>query len=204
MQFNFKKSFITNNTYIMKKYLIIPLVLVAALVVGFASFTAETAETPETIYPFEAVTIDGQKQSLADYKGKVVLIVNVASKCGYTNQYEGLQKLYSTYKDRGVVVLGFPCNQFGSQEPGTAEDIKSFCSLTYQVDFPMFDKVDVNGDTAHPLYVFLKSQKAGSLGTEAIKWNFTKFLVGRDGKVVERFAPSTTPAELTASIEALL
>ena len=156
------------------------------------------------IHDFTATTLDGREQSLAAYKGKVVLIVNTASKCGFTPQYEGLEKLHQEYGPRGLVVLGFPCNQFGAQEPGDAAEIANFCSLTYHVSFPMFAKVDVNGDNAHPLYRYLKAEKPGLLGTEGIKWNFTKFLVGKDGEVVERYAPATKPEELRKAIEALL
>ncbi|MCR5875662.1 glutathione peroxidase [Phenylobacterium sp. J426] len=157
-----------------------------------------------SIYDFTAETIDGQPAPLADYRDKVVLIVNTASKCGFTKQYAGLEELYRKYRDRGLVVLGFPCNQFGQQEPGDAEEIKSFCSLTYDVDFPMMRKVDVNGPSAHPLYAYLKAQKKGVLGTEGIKWNFTKFLVDRSGKVTGRFAPTVEPKALEGAIEALL
>ena len=156
------------------------------------------------IHDFTATTLDGREQSLAAYKDKVVLIVNTASKCGFTPQYEGLEKLHQEYGPRGLVVLGFPCNQFGAQEPGDAAEIANFCSLTYDVSFPMFAKVDVNGDNAHPLYRYLKAEKPGLLGTEGIKWNFTKFLVGKDGEVVERYAPATKPEELRKAIEALL
>ena len=157
-----------------------------------------------SFYDFEAETLDGRPAPLADYRDKVVLVVNTASKCGFTGQYEGLEALYRKYRDRGLVVLGFPCNQFGQQEPGDAAEIASFCSLTYDVDFPMMRKIDVNGPKAHPLYGFLKHQKKGVLGTEAIKWNFTKFLVDRSGQVVERFAPIVEPKALEGAIEALL
>ena len=158
----------------------------------------------QTIYDFSAQALDGREVPLSDYRGKVVLIVNTASKCGFTPQYEGLEALNKAYADKGLVVLGFPCNQFGSQEPGNAQEIASFCSLTYDVTFPMFAKIDVNGPSAHPLYAFLKHEKKGLLGSEGIKWNFTKFLVGRDGQVVERFAPTTKPEDLASSIEKLL
>ena len=157
-----------------------------------------------SVYDFSAKTLEGKDVSLADYRGQVLLIVNTASKCGLTPQYEGLEALYKSAKDRGLTILGFPCNQFGAQEPGTAEEIGRFCSLTYDVTFPMMAKIDVNGPSAHPLYVYLKKQQKGVLGTEGVKWNFTKFLVDRDGNVVERFAPTTKPEELQAAVEALL
>ncbi len=157
-----------------------------------------------SVYDYAAKTLDGQDVSLADYRGQVLLIVNTASKCGFTPQYEGLEALYRAYKDRGLTILGFPCNQFGAQEPGNAEEIASFCSLTYDVTFPMLAKIDVNGPSAHPLYAFLKKEQKGVLGTEGIKWNFTKFLIGRDGEVVERFAPTTKPEDLKVAVEALL
>ncbi len=157
-----------------------------------------------SIYDFSAETLDGQPAPLADWRDKVILIVNTASKCGFTPQYEGLEALYRKYKDRGFVVLGFPCNQFGAQEPGDAAEIANFCSLTYEVDFPMMRKIDVNGPGTHPLYAYLKHAKPGLLGTEGVKWNFTKFLVDRKGEVVERFAPNVTPKALEGQIEALL
>src|SRR5258708_16268803 len=157
-----------------------------------------------SIYDFTAETLDGKPAPLADWKGKVVRRVNTASKCGFTPQYQGLEALYRKHRDKGFVVLGFPCNQFGKQEPGDAAEIASFCSLTYDVDFPMMRKIEVNGPAAHPLYKFLKSARKGVLGTEGIKWNFTKFLVGRDGEVVGRFAPSVEPKALEGAIEALL
>lgn len=156
------------------------------------------------IYSFKAPRLNGQEQSLADYEGKVMLVVNTASKCGFTPQYEGLEKVYQQYKDRGLVVLGFPCNQFGAQEPGGKEEIQEFCQLNYGVSFPMFDKIDVNGHNTHPLYEYMKKQATGVLGSESIKWNFTKFLVNRDGKVVDRFAPTTKPEDMARDIEALL
>jgi glutathione peroxidase len=157
-----------------------------------------------SLYDFTARSIDGTPVSLSEYRGKVLLIVNTASKCGFTPQYAGLEKLHEDYADRGLVVLGFPCNQFGAQEPGDAAEIANFCTLTYDVKFPMFAKVDVNGDTADPLFAYLKAQAKGVLGTEAIKWNFTKFLIDRDGKVIDRFAPTTTPEALRGDIEKLL
>jgi glutathione peroxidase len=156
------------------------------------------------IYDFTALDINGRETPLADYRGKVLLIVNTASKCGFTPQYEGLEALHRELSPRGFAVLGFPCNQFANQEPGDAAEIADFCSLTYDVTFPMFAKIDVNGPKAHPLYTFLTAQAPGMLGTKAVKWNFTKFLVGRDGKVVERFAPATKPEALKGAIEALI
>lgn len=156
-----------------------------------------------TIYDFNALTIDGKEISLSEFKGKVVLIVNVASKCGFTKQYKGLQELYSKYKDKGFVILGFPCNQFMSQEPGNEKEIMEFCQVNYGVTFPMFSKIDVNGDNAHPLYKFLVS-KQGGLITDAIKWNFTKFLIDKNGVPVDRYAPSTDPMSIADDIEKLL
>ncbi|MES2858657.1 MAG: glutathione peroxidase [Pseudomonadota bacterium] len=157
-----------------------------------------------TAYEFEAATLDGASKSLSDYRGKVMLIVNVASKCGFTPQYAGLEALWREYGPRGLVVLGFPCDQFGHQEPGNADEIRNFCSLTYDVGFPMFAKVEVNGGNAHPLWKWLKDEKGGLLGFDAIKWNFTKFLVGRDGQVIKRYAPTAEPASLVGDIEAAL
>lgn len=153
-----------------------------------------------TVYDFTARDIDGKERALADYRGKLLLIVNVASQCGFTPQYKGLEALHRKYADKGVEVLGFPCNQFGKQEPGDASEIKSFCSLTYDVTFPMFAKVEVNGAGAHPLYKFLESEKRGVLGTKNIKWNFTKFLIGRDGAVLARFGPTVTPEKIDGVI----
>ena len=147
---------------------------------------------------------DGSSTNLSSHDGEVMLIVNVASKCGFTPQYEGLEALQKTYRDRGFTVLGFPCNQFGQQEPGDAEEIANFCKLTYDVDFPIFAKIDVNGDDAAPIYKYLKDEAPGLLGLKAIKWNFTKFLVNRAGKVVKRYAPQTKPEELKQDIEKLL
>jgi glutathione peroxidase len=156
-----------------------------------------------TIYDFTAETIDGAPAPLADYRDKVLLIVNTASQCGFTGQYAGLEALYRKHRDKGLVVLGFPCNQFGAQEPGDAEEIKTFCALTYDVDFPLMRKIDVNGPKAHPLYAWLKSQKKGVLGA-GIKWNFTKFLIDRKGRVVGRFAPTVEPKALEGAIQRLL
>jgi glutathione peroxidase len=156
------------------------------------------------LYDIEVTTIDGRRQTLARYRGKALLIVNVASKCGFTPQYEGLEALYRRHKNRGLVVLGFPCDQFGNQEPGDEAEIRNFCSTTYGVTFPMFAKVEVNGANTHPLYQHLKSARPGLLGSEAIKWNFTKFLVGRDGAVLERYAPKDTPEKIGEDLAPLL
>ena len=152
----------------------------------------------------EVKKIDGTAVDLGKYKGKVVLVVNVASQCGATPQYAGLQKLYDKYKEKGLVVLGFPANEFGKQEPGDEGAISEFCELNFGVSFPLFKKVDVNGSDAHPLFVNLKKSAPGLLGSQGIKWNFAKFLVSADGKVIKRFAPTTKPEDLTAEIEALL
>lgn len=157
-----------------------------------------------TIYQFNADSLSGAPVNLEQYRGKVLLIVNTASACGFTPQYKGLEAVYRQFKDKGVEVLGFPCNQFGKQEPGTADEIGAFCEKNYGVTFPLFAKVEVNGDGAHPLFKHLKSEAPGVLGTQAIKWNFTKFLVRKDGTVYKRYAPQTTPQELTADIEKLL
>jgi glutathione peroxidase len=156
------------------------------------------------LYDFEARTLAGAESKLSEYRGKVLLIVNTASQCGFTPQYAGLEALWRKYQERGFAVLGFPCNQFGKQEPGDAEQIKNFCSLSYDVTFPMFAKIDVNGDKTHPLYAHLKDAQPGLLGSTAIKWNFTKFLVDRSGAVAARYAPTTKPAELEGAIEKLL
>jgi glutathione peroxidase len=152
------------------------------------------------VYDLDVVTLDGRTERLERYQGQVLLIVNVASQCGYTPQYAGLEALYRRHRDRGFSVLGFPCNQFGSQEPGTSDEIREFCSETYDVTFPLFAKIDVNGAGAHPLYRWLTSQKPGVLGLRAIKWNFTKFLVSRDGRVVKRYGPRDAPAALEADV----
>lgn len=157
-----------------------------------------------TAYDFNATALDGQPVDLARYRGKALLIVNTASACGFTPQYQGLEELQRRYADQGLVVLGFPCNQFGRQEPGSEAEIGAFCEKNYGVTFPMFAKIDVNGDDAHPLFRFLKDEAPGVLGTEGIKWNFTKFLVNKDGAVVKRYAPATKPEELKGDIEKLL
>jgi len=160
--------------------------------------------TVTSIYDIPVTTIDGTLTTLAQYRGNVLLIVNVASRCGFTDQYAGLEELYRFYKDRGLVVLGFPCNQFLSQEPDNEKEIKKFCSLKYEVSFPMFAKVNVNGPDTHPLYKHLKNEARGFLGTKSIKWNFTKFLVNREGKVIRRFATTTKPQKIARYIEKLL
>jgi glutathione peroxidase len=158
----------------------------------------------DSVYQFSADLLDGRTISLADFKGRVLLIVNTASKCGFTPQYAGLEELYRSHKHRGFEVLGFPCNQFGAQEPGSGEEIGTFCEHNYGVSFPMFAKVDVNGPATDPLYQFLKESKRGLFGSQRIKWNFTKFLIDRSGRVVGRFAPATKPQELAPRIEGLL
>ncbi len=156
------------------------------------------------IYDFEVEDIKGNEKSLDAYKDKVLLVVNTASKCGFTPQFKGLEKLYQDYKDQGLEILGFPCNQFMQQDPGSNGEIAEFCEMNYGVSFPMFAKVDVNGDSAHPLYKFLKKEAKGMLGSEGIKWNFTKFLVDKNGKVVDRFPPTADPEKLIKPIEKLL
>ena len=157
-----------------------------------------------SIYSIPLRTIDGEDTTLGEHRGKVLLVVNVASHCGFTPQYEGLEKLHRKYAARGLAVLGFPCNQFGAQEPGDEAEIKTFCSTRYDVTFPMYAKVEVNGDGKHPLYAELEKARPGLLGTEAIKWNFTKFLVGRDGSPLARYAPNEKPDALATDIEAAL
>ncbi|MGX1598133.1 glutathione peroxidase [Dietzia maris] len=156
-----------------------------------------------TLADFRASLLDGSGKDLSDYAGQVVLVVNTASKCGFTPQYKGLQKLYEEFRDEGFVVLGFPCDQFAHQEPGSDEEIGAFCERNFGVEFPLFSKVEVNGSNAHPLYVWLKSEKSGVLGGR-IKWNFTKFLVGRDGHVIDRFGPNRKPEDLREAVEAAL
>ena len=157
-----------------------------------------------TVMDFSAVLANGEPKNLNDYQGKVLLIVNTASKCGFTPQYTGLESLHQTYGERGFSVLAFPCNQFGGQEPGSEEEIQSFCDLNYQTSFPLFSKIEVNGAASHPLYAHLKEQAPGVLGSKRIKWNFTKFLVNQQGEVVKRYAPSTKPEAIANDIEALL
>ena len=179
------------------------------LVILFMSFLsifstkAKENITKMSLYQFKTKTLQGKEVSLKQFEGKVILIVNTASKCGFTPQYEGLEKLYENYKDQGLVILGFPCNQFGGQEPGSSEDISSFCTVNYGVTFPMFMKIDVNGEKADPLYKYLKAALPGTLGNE-IKWNFTKFLFDRKGNPVERYAPTTKPLDISKDIEKLL
>ncbi|PCI72365.1 MAG: glutathione peroxidase [Gammaproteobacteria bacterium] len=157
-----------------------------------------------SIYQFECNDIKGNPVSMSDYKDKVLLIVNTASKCGFTPQYEGLEKLQKDYAEKGFSVLGFPCNQFGGQEPGDGEAIQTFCDLTYQTSFPLFEKVEVNGDNTTPIYDFMKSEAPGILGSKGVKWNFTKFLINKKGEVVKRFAPKDKPSAISQHIESLL
>ena len=161
-------------------------------------------KTAQTIYQFECDDIKGEKVQMSEYKDKVLLIVNTASKCGFTPQYKGLEQLQKDYSKKGFSVLGFPCNQFGKQEPGDSDAIQSFCDLTYQTSFPLFKKVEVNGDNSAPLYQFMKTQAPGIMGSKGIKWNFTKFLINRNGEVVKRYAPKDKPESLTKQIEELL
>ena len=176
--------------------------IVLALLLTFNLTLAK--EKQMNIYDFNVKTINGEEVSMSKYKGKVLLIVNVASKCGFTSQYEGLEKLFEKYKDKNFMVLGFPSNQFANQEPESDEKIKEFCSLTYDVKFDMFSKIDVNGEKEIPLYKFLKSNQKGILGSENIKWNFTKFLVDKNGNIVNRFAPTTTSESLEEKVKELL
>ena len=157
-----------------------------------------------TVYDFEAQTIDGHTVPLRQFEGRVLLIINTASQCGFTPQFKGLQALWETYGERGLTVLGFPSNEFGGQDPGSNDEIASFCEMNFGVSFPMMAKVEVNGGQAHPLYRWLKAEKPGMLGSEGIKWNFTKFLVGRDGRVLKRYAPQDAPEKIAADIEAAL
>lgn len=177
--------------------------ILALLLLATLTSAAMTQNNLTTFYSFKSKSLDGKEISMRTYEGKVVLIVNTASKCGFTPQYEGLEKLFDKYKDKGLVILGFPCNQFAGQEPGSAEEIAKFCSLKYNVTFPMFQKIEVNGAGADPLYKFLKDKLHGTMGND-IKWNFTKFLLDRKGKPIKRFAPTTKPEELIADIEKLL
>lgn len=201
-------SFNENGGKRMKKflYIFIPIafIIFVGMIILLSNLKNKENQMPINIYEVKVKAIDGTEKSLADYKGKVLLIVNVASKCGFTPQYEGLEKLYKQHKDKGLEILAFPCNQFGNQEPGNSEEIKNFCTLTYKTTFPLFEKIEVNGAKTHPLYIYLKAEKPGLLGIEAIKWNFTKFLVDKKGKVVERYAPQTTPEEIGKEIEKLL
>ena len=181
----------------MKAMMLVPVLAVA---VGVAAGRAEVT----SFYELKTTTLAGKPADLKDYAGKVALVVNVASKCGYTPQYKGLQALYTELQPKGFVILGFPSNDFGGQEPGTAEEIKTFCELNYGVSFPMMSKVEVNGGRAHPLWKWLTSEAPGVLGSKSIKWNFTKFLVGKDGQVIKRYAPTDTPESITKDIEAAL
>ena len=168
------------------------------------NFKEVMTEIKKNIYNFSCKDNSGNEQNLSDYEGQTLLIVNTASKCGFTPQYTGLEELYAKYKDSGFCILGFPCNQFGDQEPGSAEEIKEFCSLNFGITFPIFDKIEVKGNQAHPLYKFLTSEKKGLLGTESIKWNFTKFLINKTGEPVARYAPNTTPDKIAKDIEEII
>ena len=176
--------------------------IILIFIISFSTLIAK--ENKMSIYDFKVKDINSNEVSMSKYKDKVLLIVNVASKCGFTGQYEGLENLYKKYKNEDFMILGFPSNQFSNQEPGTNEEIKEFCTLTYGVDFDMFAKVDVNGENEIPLYTYLKKEASGILGTEGIKWNFTKFLVNKEGKVVDRFGSTTTPASIEDDIKKLL
>ena len=186
------------------KFSAITLAFLMLLSIYSCNSQQDNVNMDSSIYDFTVKDIDGREVKLSDYKDKVVLIVNVASKCGFTSQYSGLQELYTKYKDKGLVILGFPCNQFGGQEPGTESEIKNFCSANFDVTFPMFSKIDVNGDYTAPLYSYLKKNQKGILNSEDIKWNFTKFLIDKTGNVVDRFAPQTTPNDIADDIEKLL
>lgn len=188
-----------------KKISIIALALIfLASLWAFNSTPKDKKTTKKSIYDYTVKNIDGKEVKMSKYKGKVLLIVNVASECGFTPQYEGLQKLYSEYKDKDFVILGFPCNQFGKQEPGTNAQIKEFCSSKFHVTFPMFDKIDVNGEKTAPLYQYLKSELPGVLGSENIKWNFTKFLIGKNGKPIKRYASNVKPQSIEEDVKAAL
>ncbi|HIP30786.1 MAG TPA: glutathione peroxidase [Sulfurospirillum arcachonense] len=176
--------------------------LLALLLFSLTLLSAK--DLPTSIYDFNVKDIDGKEISMSKYKNRVLLIVNVASKCAFTSQYEGLETLYTKYKNRDFMILGFPSNQFSDQEPGTNKEIKSFCSLTYGVSFDMFAKSDVNGDSTTPLYRYLKKEATGIFGSESIKWNFTKFLINKDGKVIDRYGSATKPADIEEDIKALL
>ena len=185
------------------RQIIITIVTLLAIIFVSQAINQGEEMNKENIYGFEVINIDGRKISLNEYRGKVLLIVNVASKCGFTNQYSGLEELFKKYKDKGFAILGFPCNQFRNQEPGTNTEIKEFCSLNYGVSFDLFEKIDVNGVNAHLLYKFLTKEVSGILG-DSIKWNFTKFLINKKGEPVKRFAPQTEPKSIEKDIEALL
>lgn len=187
----------------MKKLLIlIPVVLISILVISINT-NGKVMPATDSVYDYTVNDIDGNEVHLSDYQGKVLLIVNTASECGFTSQYEGLQELYEKHKDDGFVVLGFPCNQFGGQEPGSSEEIKNFCSSKFAVTFPLFEKIDVNGDNAAPLYKYLKSEQSGLI-TDDIKWNFTKFLIDKNGKPIDRYASQTTPKKIAKDVEKAL
>jgi len=181
----------------------LPIAILCFSIFSIVSLNAQQQKSTMNFYHFKAKSLQGKEISMKNYAGKVVLIVNTASKCGFTHQYEGLEKLYNEYKDKGLVILGFPCNQFGNQEPGSAEEISKFCTLSYKVDFPMFSKIEVNGEKADPLYKYLKEELPGTLGND-IKWNFTKFLLDRNGKPFKRYESKVEPIDITSEIVKLL
>jgi glutathione peroxidase len=192
---------LSNN--LIQKNMKLNIVSIFISILSVFSLHAQESKTSENFYQFKAKSLKGKEISMKKYEGKVVLIVNTASKCGFTPQYKGLEELYKKYSDKGLVILGFPCNQFANQEPGTEAEIGEFCTLNYGVTFPLFSKIDVNGKNTHPLYKYLKSELPGTLGND-IKWNFTKFLLDRNGNPVKRFGSSTKPEEITEDIEKLL
>lgn len=175
-----------------------------SILLALCSTMVLAGEDMQSFYDFNATTITGESQPMSAYKGKVILVVNVASKCGFTPQYEGLENLYEDYNEKGFVILAFPCNQFREQEPASNKEIKNFCTVNFGVTFPLFAKIDVNGDNTHPLYRFLKKEATGFMWTEGIKWNFTKFLIDREGKVITRYGSSTKPESIAKDIEKLL
>ena len=191
-----------NNSYKKGKQMNIVKICLTGLLA--LTFTSQAGDKMGTFYAYKAIDIKGVEHTMSEYRGKVILVVNVASKCGFTPQYEGLQKLYETYENQGLEILGFPSNQFRKQEPGTHAEIQNFCKINYGVTFPLFAKIDVNGDSTHPLYVFLKQEATGFLSTESIKWNFTKFLIDAKGNVLKRYGSSTKPNEIEEDIKILL
>ncbi len=193
------------NNAMLKNKLKLAIAIIQLLMICNFAFADEKEELmPNSVYDFTVTTIAGEEQNLADYKGKILLIVNSASKCGFTPQFEGLEELYQKFSGKGFEILGFPCNQFGGQDPGSEKEILEFCQVNYGVTFPMFSKIEVNGENTHPLYRYLKTAAPGILGSENIKWNFTKFLIDTNGKVLQRFASSTTPKDIEKHIIKLI